>query len=346
MDDSELPKDWISKMSQKHNKIYYFNTITGETSWKFPTIEEEKVCSPNTGNKRSIDEVLLLKDSKPALKKKLSEEIPLKVEIAVIVPYRDLHVEQKRKLHLDHFIPEMTNFLLQSNKSFKIYIVEQSNDNRKFNRGKLLNIGYELAKRDGCEIFTFHDVDLIPSKELLKYYTTKPMKENPVHIARVWDRYSGNKSYFGGIVTFSTEQYENINGYPNNFWGWGGEDDELYKRTKKLNYQIISPTEGSIIDLEEMTLNDKLNFLREHKVWKCMNKVEVLAEHESTWSQNGLCNLSYKELSSTILNDHSVMIKVDVLLNDHWSDYVCDLSNKQLELSVNELKQKMIEKKK
>lgn len=345
MCEPDLPKDWISKMSQKHNKIYYFNIVTGETSWKFPTIE---TCSPkkcDTG-KRSIDEVLKgSNDEKVALKKKSSEEIPSKVEVAVIVPYRDLHVEQKRKLHLDRFIPEITNFLLQSNKSFRIYIVEQSDDNRKFNRGKLLNIGYELAKRDGCEIFTFHDVDLIPSKELLKYYTTKPMKDNPVHIARVWDRYSGNQSYFGGIVTFSTEQYENINGYPNNFWGWGGEDDELYKRTKKLNYKIISPTEGSIIDLEEMTLNDKLNFLREHKVWKCMNKVEVLAEHESTWSENGLCNLSYKELSSTALNDYAVMIKVDVSLNGHWSDYVCDQSNRQLELSVNDLKQKMLEKK-
>ena len=188
MCEPDLPKDWISKMSQKHNKIYYFNIVTGETSWKFPTIE---TCSPkkcDTG-KRSIDEVLKgSNDEKVALKKKSSEEIPSKVEVAVIVPYRDLHVEQKRKLHLDRFIPEITNFLLQSNKSFRIYIVEQSDDNRKFNRGKLLNIGYELAKRDGCEIFTFHDVDLIPSKELLKYYTTKPMKDNPVHIARVWDR--------------------------------------------------------------------------------------------------------------------------------------------------------------
>jgi hypothetical protein len=68
-----------------------------------------------------------------------------------------------------------------------IFIVEQSADDRKFNRGKLLNIGFDLAcKAGGYETFVFHDVDLIPSPELVPSYTQKP--DNPVHIARVWDR--------------------------------------------------------------------------------------------------------------------------------------------------------------
>jgi predicted glycosyltransferase involved in capsule biosynthesis len=46
----------------------------------------------------------------------------------------------------------------------------------------------------------------------------------------VWDRYSGNEKYLGGIVSFSIKQFEDINGFPNNFWGWGGEDDEMKKR--------------------------------------------------------------------------------------------------------------------
>jgi hypothetical protein len=62
------------------------------------------------------------------------------------------------------------------------------------------------------------DVDLVPSKDLIQYYTVKP-RYNPVHVARVWNRYNANPKYFGGIVTFSKELYEEINGYPNNFWG-------------------------------------------------------------------------------------------------------------------------------
>ena len=105
-------------------------------------------------------------------------------------------------------------------------------DGRKFNRGKLLNIGFKIAKAEGVEQFIFHDVDLIPSPELLHSYTT--LQEQPVHIARVWNRYSGNTMYFGGIVSFSCEQFEKINGFPNTFWGWGGEDDEMYKRLKSV----------------------------------------------------------------------------------------------------------------
>ncbi len=118
--------------------------------------------------------------------------------------------------------------------------MQQSNDNRKFNRGKLLNIGFDLARRDGCRVFVFHDVDLLPSTaNLLPYYSAEPAPRSPVHIARVWDRYSANAKYFGGIVAFSREQYEAINGYPNNFWGWGGEDDEMYKRIVKVSLRVF-----------------------------------------------------------------------------------------------------------
>lgn len=138
-------------------------------------------------------------------------------KVAVIVPFRDLEAEQQRSKHLREFVPALTSFLLQAQVPFKIYIIEQSRDERKFNRGKLLNVGFDIAASEGYSIFVLHDVDLIPSIELLPLYTRLPA--HPVHVARVWNRYNENPSYFGGIVTFSKEQYEMINGYPNNFWG-------------------------------------------------------------------------------------------------------------------------------
>ena len=33
-----------------------------------------------------------------------------------------------------------------------------------------------------------------------------------------------------GIVALRREHYEKINGLSNQFWGWGGEDDDMYKR--------------------------------------------------------------------------------------------------------------------
>ena len=37
-------------------------------------------------------------------------------------------------------------------------MVEQSNDGKKFNRGKLLNVGYKLAVAEGYNIFIYHGV--------------------------------------------------------------------------------------------------------------------------------------------------------------------------------------------
>jgi hypothetical protein len=192
--------------------------------------------------------------------------------VAIIVPFRDIHPEQNRAQHLARFIPHMHSFLKKQMHQgrlldYHIYIIEQSNDGRKFNRGKLLNIGFDIARKnkirlqggvqeshgnqlDGKpsttqtlpphDVYIFHDVDLLPSEDLALYYTKFPA--SPTHIARVWDRYSNNPKYFGGIVAFSSSDMKRINGYPNNFWGWGGEDDEMQKRCEALGIKWDFPT--------------------------------------------------------------------------------------------------------
>jgi hypothetical protein len=259
--------------------------------------------------------------------------------IAIIVPYRDLHAEQKRAAHLQQFVPHMISFLTKLVKArkvsdFHIYIVEQSDDGRKFNRGKLLNIGFDIAKnkrQQKHDVFIFHDVDLLPQPDLAEAYATFP--KTPYHIARVWDRYSNNPKYFGGVVAFSASDFKRINGYPNTFWGWGGEDDELQLRCQALGLQWDWPRRGGTLkDLEEMTLTDKLQFLREHKEWKCMVKWEALEEHEKTWRTNGIADLNYKVTATTALDgktsaqSKATKVTVDVKLNgNHWANDKCSV---------------------
>jgi N-terminal domain of galactosyltransferase len=111
--------------------------------------------------------------------------------------------------------------------------------------------------------------------------------------------------------------------FSNTFWGWGGEDDEMQNRLERLGIKFISPEKGSLRDLEDMDINEKMAFLRQNRDWKCMVKWELLEEHEKTWKTNGLSDLRYTVLQQTPLDEKkkSTKVSVDVKLNgDHWGN--------------------------
>jgi hypothetical protein len=268
-----LPKGWIRTFSNSQKRYYYSHSETKHTQWHFPTASEandpwmaKRRAETNHGKSRqqqqqqplakrqkiesSSSSSTTTTTTNPKHAASLSSvdallDVADTTSVAIIVPFRDLHNEQKRSEHLSKFVPHMIQFLgdLQNKErkisDFHIYIVEQSDDRRKFNRGKLLNIGFDLARKHKPrsstnggggsnhnnnnnnvkhDVFVFHDVDLLPSKQLGEAYSRFPTV--PHHIARCWDRYSNNPKYFGGIVSFSSSDYKRINGYPNTFWGW------------------------------------------------------------------------------------------------------------------------------
>ena len=211
-------------------------------------------------------------------------------KLAIIVPFRD-NPKQNRAEHLRKFVPYMEEFL--DDNDFHVFVIEQSNDGRKFNRGKLLNVGFIIAKQKGYDYVIFHDVDLLPQEDLLGYYLMWP--EKPIHIAYVWDKYE-YEHFFGGVTGFSNQDFIDVNGFPNNFWGWGGEDDELFKRVKKVGLNIWRPREGTFEEMkhgweasEGMSKEEKKTHKRAHK---------------KTWRKNGLRNLRFKKLGKERLGEH------------------------------------------
>ena len=100
-------------------------------------------------------------------------------KLAVIVAYRD------RRDHLTEFIDYMHEFLQAQLKDYCIVVSEQF-DKGPFNRGKLFNIGYEIAVKEKPDCFVFHDVDLLP-ENLKNWYGCSVKSGN--HLCDKIDKY-------------------------------------------------------------------------------------------------------------------------------------------------------------
>ena len=176
-DPGDQATDWLKCFSTTHKCDYWFRSTDGTTSWEDPSLRTTERKRKSTDNVLQSDTSEAKAEEPSSIKvprrenhtymeeKSSSSALKMKPEVAIIVPYRDLHKEQCRKQQLDRFVPFISKFmeLHKPASSYRIYIIEQSNDNRKFNRGKLLNIGFQLACADGCKALIFHDVDLLPS---------------------------------------------------------------------------------------------------------------------------------------------------------------------------------------
>jgi hypothetical protein len=273
----------------------------------FKEEKEEKVAEPSERKTRitkKLSKQIVLHTFTPIE----DEELPSGGEkTAIIVPYRE-QAGQKRREQLDAFMEYMTDYL--KDYPYKIFIMEQTQDGKKFNRGKLLNIGFKEALKEGYDRFVLHDVDLLPSPDLLSYYVSEPLTQ-PIHLAHVWkDRYCGD-NYFGGVTAFNKETFENVNGFNNDIFGWGAEDDLLYARVKEMKYGITVPTKGSYQDLENLTLEAKLHKLKADDL-KCPNKWEIKKEHKHTWKTNGLNSLEFTLIGRERLGDHAEKVTAEL----------------------------------
>ena len=95
----------------------------------------------------------------------------------------------------------------------------------------LLNVGFTEAMKDfnyTCTIF--HDIDLIPMNETNMYSCPTSL---PLHMSAKVSTFAYEVPYaqiFGGVMALTRQHFEQVNGFSNMFWGWGGEDDDMYNR--------------------------------------------------------------------------------------------------------------------
>ena len=175
------------------------------------------------------------------------------MKLGVCIPYRD-NGDGVRKEHLDRLIPHLEQFFGERNIDFTCYVGHQIDD-EKFHRSGTKNIAYLQAKQDGCDYYAFHDVDMLPHDDCDYSHPG----DTPKHIASYlsyWDYTLRDNEYFGGVVIFTGEQFENINGYNDEYVGWGMEDDDLYWRCVKKGY-FTQPTFSTIKQKMVLSLDGK-----------------------------------------------------------------------------------------
>lgn len=222
-------------------------------------------------------------------------------ENIIIIPYRD------RETHLNFFITNIVPLIEKYMPSTKILVFEQD-IGKQFNRGKIFNVAFKEYKNK-TKFFITHDIDTIPSESIVKDIYTK----DDIDIFRI---ISPHHESFGGILKIKHDTIYNINGFPNNIWGWGIEDRALYYRVyiKKLkytnNYNIkpfrLLPHKSNVIAYKDEKLEISNKWRREYI------DMLTLDEQEKMITNSGINNVDYKIIETKKLHNIVELIKIQI----------------------------------
>ena len=215
----------------------------------------------------------------------------------IIIPYR------AREKHLKYFIENTVPLLQKHIPNGKVVVVEQDWNNKLFNRGCLLNIGVKEYENKTVHCMT-HDVDINPFEETILKYYVDPIADNTIK-----GIYTSVCNTLGGIIKMQSKTFFDINGFPNDIWGWGHEDKALQNRAefKKLSIEknILNndPNQSKYLlrfdDIKDRVPCRNKNYFNRHS-----NAQEI--------SSNGLNDLKYKILEKRDINDYVELIKISI----------------------------------
>ena len=236
--------------------------------------------------------------------------------ISIIICFRNR--AHQLKIYLTYMIP----FLMRQGISFKIYVIEQAGIGT-FNRAKLFNAGFDLIETDnnknnnpenlfnpGC--YFFSDVDLIPENNK-NSFKCDPNK-NPKHYTAYIDKWNYKllyKDIFGGITQIPPEKFKYVNGYSNKYWGWGAEDDDMYRRLFKFGKFELSRSDPILGRMKMIShKREKSNSVNEKRRL-------LLNGWRRRMLKDGLSDLKYKVVRR---EDFGVFEKIIVDIGTPWSD--------------------------
>ena len=206
-------------------------------------------------------------------------------KVAVIVPFRN------REEHLKHWLRYLHPILQRQQLDYGVYVVHQHGDET-FNRAKLMNVGFSEALKDyDYDCFVFSDVDLIPMDDRNIYGCFG----QPRLLAAAVEKWNFRPPYptiFGGVTSISKEQFLEVNGFPNNYWGWGGEDDDFYNRVVYKGMSVSRPN-------EEVGKCKNIPHGRDKGNKENPDRFVQIDRTRETMATDGISSLSYKVVKTT-----------------------------------------------
>lgn len=216
--------------------------------------------------------------------------------LAIIIPYRD------REAHLKKFVPHMNKFL--NNKvNYKIIFVEQAND-KPFNRAKLLNVGFLENKEN--DYFCFHDIDMLPTDEKCDYTFLNGVCKLSYYISQ-FNFIPRPDNELGGVTLIDKESFIKVNGYSNEYWGWGVEDEDFATRCRIKNIPFSVRT-GKYFSLFHKPNGDTYGDIPSSFTIKNREYYKTLNDN---MFDSGINNIDYKIIEKIETNDFT-LIKVDI----------------------------------
>ncbi|GCB64559.1 hypothetical protein scyTo_0007554 [Scyliorhinus torazame] len=202
---------------------------------------------------------------------------------AILVPHRN------REPHLRHLLYYLHPFLQRQQLQYAIYVIHQTG-NRTFNRAKLLNVGVrEALKDEDWDCLFLHDVDLIPENDHNLYICNE---KYPKHVSSAMNKFLYRlpyKTYFGGVSALTPDQYLRINGFPNTYWGWGGEDDDISARIYLAGMKIIR-TPLSLGHYKMISHNMDVGNEKNEK------RFDMVVKVSRSWRSDGMNSIDYNLL--------------------------------------------------
>ena len=152
---------------------------------------------------------------------------------------------RNREAQLNVLLAHLIPILKRQQIEFQIFVINQAGQDS-FSRARLMNSGFSFVRDNyhgiypaypelwilisDVDCFIFHDVDLLLETELGIY---KCSNQYPRHLSSSIDKYNYAVPWSGitgGVMAFTQDQFEKVNGFSNEYWGWGCEDDDMYVR--------------------------------------------------------------------------------------------------------------------